>query len=142
MASPLPDDVRAVLDLPVFAHVGTINPDGSPHVSVVWIDRDGDDVVFSTAEGRVKPRNLRNDPRVSISLSPPDEPYGNIVLSGRAVVIEQAGFDLIDRLAKKYVGTERYEWATQGQIRVDVRVEIDHIAGYRRQVRDDTPNSG
>ena len=67
----IPDDIRALLTEPIFFHAATINPDGSPQVSVVWADLDGDLIRFSTAEGRAKPRNLRRDPRIAISFSPP-----------------------------------------------------------------------
>ncbi len=129
MSIPIPDDVAEVLRQPVFAHLATINPDGTPQVTVIWLDVEGDRIVFSTAEGRVKPRNLRRDPRVSLSLTPPGKPYRNIVIKGRAVVIEPRGFGLIDRLAHKYTGSDRYEWATPGQVRVDVEIEVDHISG-------------
>ena len=102
MPAAIPDDVRALLSEPIFYHAATINPDGSPQVSVVWADLEGDLLVFSTAEGRVKPRNLRRDPRIAISFSPPDNPYRNIVLTGRAVEVAQKGMDLIDRMARKY----------------------------------------
>jgi PPOX class probable F420-dependent enzyme len=129
MSSTLPDDVRALITEPIFFHVATINPDGSPQVSVVWADLDGDRFVFSTAEGRVKPRNLRRDPRISISFTVPDDPYRNIVLYGRAVEIENRGIDLIDRMARKYTDSDRYQWTRPGEVRVDVAVEVDRISG-------------
>jgi PPOX class probable F420-dependent enzyme len=129
MPVPIPDDVRAILDEPVFVHVATVNPDGSPHVSVVWIARDGDLLRFSTAEGRIKPRNLRNDPRVSLSFTPLDDPYRNITISGRASSIENNGYDLIDRLAGKYRGVESYEWAQPGEVRADVTITPERISG-------------
>lgn len=125
----IPDDVRALLSEPIFFHAATINPDGSPQLSVVWADIDGDVLRFSTAEGRAKPRNLRRDPRIAISFSPPDNPYRNIIINGRAVEIEQRGMDLIDHMARKYLGEDRYPWAQPGDIRVDVAVEIDRITG-------------
>lgn len=129
MSSTLPDDVRALITEPIFFHVATINPDGSPQVSVVWADLEGDRFVFSTAEGRVKPRNLRRDPRISISFTVPDDPYRNIVLYGRAVEIENRGIDLIDRMARKYTDSDRYQWTRPGEVRVDVAVEVDRISG-------------
>jgi PPOX class probable F420-dependent enzyme len=129
MPAHIPDDVRALLSEPIFFNVATVNPDGSPQISIVWGDIDGDRFVFSTAEGRAKPRNLRRDPRIAVSFSPPDQPYRNLVLHGRAVEIENRGMGLIDRMARKYVGTDRYEWAGPGQVRVDVVVEIDRVSG-------------
>jgi len=129
MPAAIPDDIRALLTEPIFFHAATINPDGSPQVSVVWADIDGDLLRFSTAEGRAKPRNLRRDPRIAISFSPPDQPYRNIVLNGRAVEIEQRGMDLIDCMARKYTDADRYQWSQPGEVRVDIAVEIDRITG-------------
>ncbi len=125
----IPDDVRALLSEPIFFHVATINANGSPQMSVVWMDIDDDLIRFSTAEGRAKPRNLRRDPRIAISFSPPDNPYRNIIINGRAVEIEQRGMDLIDHMARKYLGEDRYPWAQPGDVRVDVAVEVDRISG-------------
>jgi PPOX class probable F420-dependent enzyme len=125
----IPDDVRALLSEPIFFHVATTNPDGSPQVSVVWADVDGDLIRFSTVEGRAKPRNLRRDPRIAISFSPPDNPYRNIIIKGTAVEIEQRGMDLIDHMARKYTESDKYQWAEPGQVRVDMAVQVDGITG-------------
>lgn len=129
MPATIPNDVRALLTEPIFFHLATINPDGSPQVSVVWADLDGDLIRFSTAEGRAKPRNLRRDPRVSISFLAPDDSYRNIVITGRAVEIEQRGMDLIDHMARKYVGVDKYQWSQPGEVRVDVAIEVDKVTG-------------
>lgn len=129
MPATIPDDIRALLTEPIFFHVATVNPDGSPQVSVVWADLEGDRIVFSTAEGRAKPRNLRGDPRVSISFLAPDNAYRNVIITGRAVVIEQRGMELIDRMARKYTDSEKYEWSQPGEVRVDVAIEVDRITG-------------
>ena len=129
MSNPIPDDVRALLTEPIFFHAATINPDGSPQVSVVWADIDGDLIRFSTAEGRAKPRNLRRDPRIAISFSPPDDPYRNIVINGRAVEIEQRGMDLINRMARKYTDADSYQWSQPGEVRVDIAVAVDRVTG-------------
>lgn len=128
MPAPIPDDIRALLAEPIFFHAATTNADGSPQVSVVWADIDGDLLRFSTAEGRAKPRNLRRDPRIAISFSPPDEPYRNIVLNGRAVEIEQRGMDLIDHMARKYTDADSYQWSQPGEVRVDIAIQIDRIS--------------
>lgn len=129
MAAAIPDNIRALMTEPIFFHAATLNPDGSPQVSVVWGGLDGDRFVFSTAEGRAKPRNLRNDPRIAISFTLPENDYRNIVLNGRAVVIEQRGMALIDEMARKYTDADKYQWSQPGEVRVDVEVEIDRISG-------------
>ena len=125
----IPDDVRALLSEPLFVHAATLNADGSPQVSIIWADLDGDLIRFSTAEGRAKPRNLRRDPRIAISFTPPDNPYRNIVINGRAVEIEQRGMDLIDHMARKYTDHEEYPWSQPDEVRVDIAIEVDRITG-------------
>ena len=129
MPATIPDDIRAMLSEPIFFHAATLNPDGSPQVSIVWAGLDGDLIKFSTAEGRVKPRNLRNDPRIAISFTPPDNPYRNVVIYGRAVTVETNGMGLIDQMARKYTDADSYQWSQPGEVRVDVAVEIDRISG-------------
>jgi PPOX class probable F420-dependent enzyme len=124
----LPEDVKAALDERVFAHLATTMPDGSPQVSVVWIDREGDTLLFSTAEGRVKTENIRRDPRVALSFTTADD-YKNYVLRGRVTRFEPDGWWLIDRLARKYWG-EDYP-RPEGQIRVNGEIVIDKVGVNR-----------
>ena len=129
MGVQLPDDVKEILDAPVFVHLGTVNPDGSPQVSVVWIKRDGDLLRFSTAEGRVKARNLRDDPRVHLSFTPVDDPYRNITIRGNVTDLTTDGTWLIDELAEKYTGRFPYPWGQPGEVRLNVVVEPTSISG-------------
>jgi len=126
----LPEDIKAALDEKVYVHVATLNPDGSPQVSVVWIDRSGDAVLFSTAEGRVKPRNIAHDPRVALSWTPPDEPYKNIVMQGTVTKVATDGTWLIDQLANKYLDHESYQFGKPGEVRVNYEIEIDSISSW------------
>ncbi|MFQ5554162.1 MAG: PPOX class F420-dependent oxidoreductase [Acidimicrobiia bacterium] len=129
MGIAIPDDVREIVDSPIFAHIATIDDDGSPQLSVIWFERNGDTIRFSTVEGRAKPRNLRRDARCTISFAPLDNAYRNIVIRGRAVSLENAGMGMIDRLANKYLGVEKYEWSRPEEVRVDVTVEVERISG-------------
>jgi len=126
----LPDDIRSALDEKVFVHVATLNPDGSPQVSVVWMTRSGNTVLFSSAEGRIKPRNIANDPRVALSFSPPDDTATNIVMQGRVTKIAADGTWLIDELANKYLGHDSYQFAKPGEVRVNYEIEIDRISTW------------
>ena len=85
----LPDNVKAALDEKVFVHMATVMPDGSPQVSVIWIARDGDTLLFSTAEGRIKTENIRRDPRVALSFTTVGDEYVNHVLRGRVTKFGQ-----------------------------------------------------
>ena len=124
MASPthpsLTGDQVALLREKVLAHVATVMPDGSPHVTPVWVDTDGEAVLFNTAKGRVKHRNLSRDPRVAISVSAREDDYRTVVVRGRAELIDEGAIDHINRLARKYRGTD-YDLPA-GQERVIVRV--------------------
>lgn len=126
----LPDDIRSALDEKVFVHVATLNPDGSPQVSVVWMTRRDNTVLFSTAQGRVKPRNIANDPRVALSFSPPDNTGRNIVMQGRVAKIATDGTWLIDELANKYLEHDSYQFAKPGEVRVNYEIEIDSISTW------------
>lgn len=99
-----PAKLRELLDSPVFAMVATIQPDGSPHQSVVWVRRDGDDVLFFCAVGSRKEQNLRRDPRVSLLVSPPDAPYTYAAIHGTATFDSVPAHELREELTLKYVG--------------------------------------
>ncbi|MEA2057911.1 MAG: PPOX class F420-dependent oxidoreductase, partial [Actinomycetota bacterium] len=115
-----------------FAHLTTLDPDGSPQSTAMWITRDGDRIVFNTAQGRRKWRNLNRDPRVAISISSPGEPYRNWSIQGRVVEMRTSdGVAVIDRLAEKYLGEPKYPWLTPGMVRVTVIVEPTRIAANR-----------
>ncbi|MEU6148716.1 PPOX class F420-dependent oxidoreductase [Actinosynnema sp. NPDC047251] len=141
----LNDLVRARLAAPNFWHLATVNPDGSPQVTPMWVDLEGDLVMFNTALGRVKEENLRRDPRVSLSCVDAQNPYDRVEIRGRVVefVVGEEAEEAMDRLARKYVGTERYEWRVPGERRVMMLVEptkVRHVVGvepFRPGVLDD-----
>jgi PPOX class probable F420-dependent enzyme len=124
------DRTRRFLEAPNFASVATAMPDGAPHVSTVWIDVDGDDVLVNTGEGLVKTENVRRDPRVAISVfDQQDDPYEQVVIHGTVVDISTEGADdHIDRLTKKYMGLEEYPWREAGERRVILRIRPDRVS--------------
>ena len=107
-------------------HLATTNADGSPQVSPIWVERDGGVLRFSTAEGRAKARNLRRDPRLALSFVDPDDTEVGFSIRGRATAIEHRGWDLIDRLARLYRGTDGFR-RIEGMTRVDVDIEVDRV---------------
>lgn len=128
----LPDRLKDVLDAPVFAHLTTLDPDGSPQASAMWVTRDGDRIVMNTAKGRRKHRNMSGDPRVAISVSLPDDDYVNFSVQGRVVEMRESdGIEVIDALARKYTEHETYPWLTPGMVRVTVVIEPTRIASNR-----------
>ena len=76
-----------------FAQLATLMPDGSPHVSPVWCDYDGEHVIINSAKGRVKDRNMRRDPRVGLDIQDPDNPYRHLSIRGRVVSVDEKGAD-------------------------------------------------
>lgn len=125
----VPERLKEILDGPTFAHLVTLDPDGSPQASAMWVMRDGDFIVFNTAEGRRKWRNLKADPRVAVSISVPDEPYVNYSIQGQVIDMRTSdGVDVIDALARKYLEVETYPWLKPGDVRVTIVVEPTRIA--------------
>jgi len=120
---------RAIFDKKVLAHVATLGPDGAPQVTPVWVMLDGDDIVINTALGRAKARNLANDGRVAVSLTDPDDLYTAIVVRGSVTgFTTEGGDEVIDQLAKKYLGVDSYPMRREGEIRVTVRITPERIS--------------
>jgi PPOX class probable F420-dependent enzyme len=90
----------------VIAHLATVRPDGSPHAVPIFVATRGDQVVFLTGPHSRKARNLRQDPRVALSLTRVDNPFEPIVIRGRVVewIDGEAGWAIVDQIAMKYLG--------------------------------------
>lgn len=92
-----------------FAHLATVEPDGSPHVTPVWVDYDGQYILVNSAAGREKDRNMSERPIVALDILDPDNPYRYLAIQGRVVdITEQGAREHIDRLAQRYTGKEKY----------------------------------
>jgi PPOX class probable F420-dependent enzyme len=125
--SGLSDDAKELLRKPYHAWVTTVRPDGSLHGTVVWVDVDGDDVIFNTAIGRAKERHLRQDPRVSISVLDPNDAFHAVSVAGKARLEEEGADEVIDRLANKYLGVDTYPYRAPGERRITVRIPADSV---------------
>jgi PPOX class probable F420-dependent enzyme len=129
MPDTLSEKARQLIARPVLASLTTLNADGSPQITPLWVDLDGDDLLFNTAEGRVKARNLHRDPRVAVSVIDPDDPYNVVAVRGTVIDITTNGADEhIDSLAQKYLGVDTYPMRREGEVRIKVRVRTDRIA--------------
>ncbi|MFO7572345.1 MAG: PPOX class F420-dependent oxidoreductase [Gaiellaceae bacterium] len=113
---------RAFLEQPFVGIATDLRPDGSPHCTVVWVDVDDEGVSYNTARPRAKPRYIDNDPRVSLTVVDPQDPFRWITLDGVATLIDEGANDQIDRLSKKYTGREKYASHRDGETRVTVRI--------------------
>lgn len=126
----LGESQRAFLEQPFAAAVTTLRPDGSPHSTVVWVDVDDDGAMFNTAVGRAKERYLRNDPRLSILVVDPGDPYRWVAIGGTAELTTEGADDQIDKLAKKYLGKDEYPWRKATETRLKVRIHADRVESY------------
>lgn len=128
---PLPPKVKTMLQKPVFAHLATVMSEdgGGPQVSPVWVDVDGDTILVNSAEGRLKDKNLRKDKRVALSAIDPANAYHSIMIRGRVVDITNDGADAhIDKLAKKYLGKDRYPGHSPNEKRVIYKIEAEKVS--------------
>jgi PPOX class probable F420-dependent enzyme len=121
---PISDDARALLEQPLFASLATVGPDGHPQVTVVWLHVEDDRVVFNTAEGRAKHRNMAADPRVTVLLLDPANGYRYAELRGTVEMTTDGGDAGIDALAQKYLGTD-YPFRREGEVRVQCMMTVD-----------------
>ncbi len=126
MPTNLPDLGRQLADARTYAVLSTVNPDGSPQSSLIWIKRDGDDLVFSTIRGRRKTGNMERDPRVSVLLYDPANPFSYVEVRGTVSLDESDGRELIDELALKYNGAH-YPQEPEGPVRVVCRVRPTRV---------------
>jgi PPOX class probable F420-dependent enzyme len=129
MSVSLNEASRALIDGANFASIATLNPDGSPQASVVWVTRDGDDLLFSTVVGRQKERNLRRDPRVSVTIFDQQLPYSYIEVRGSVTMTPEGGRELINSLSHKYRG-EDYPVEPESTVRVVIRLTPQKVTGY------------
>ena len=124
----IPASHADILTKPAFANLATLNPDGSPQVTPVWVDFDGSHVIVNTARGRVKAKNLAREPRVALSIADPANPYRYLGIQGRVVEMTEKGGDAhIDKMAKKYLGKDSYPFRTAGEVRIVVKIEPDKV---------------
>jgi PPOX class probable F420-dependent enzyme len=129
----LSESAIKLIDGKNFANVAFVMENGRPHVSPVWVDREGDLVLVNTAEGRVKSRYLKEGSKVALSIFNQQNPYEKVVITGRVVESTKTGaFENIDKMAKKYLGAEKYPYHKPGDQRILVRIEPEHISKEMR----------
>jgi PPOX class probable F420-dependent enzyme len=129
MAIPFNDATLKLLDGKNYAILATLNADGSPQTSVVWVGRDGSDLLFSTVEGRVKHRNMLRDPRVSVTVLDSADPENYVELRGRVTMTPDIGRQVDTQLSWKYDGRDPGA-DRPGAVRVVVRMVVDRATGY------------
>jgi len=124
----IPEKYRDLFNKRAFASLATRMPNDEVQVTPVWVDVDNGTVLFNSARGRVKDQNVRRDPRVTLTLMDPDNPYRYMEIRGRVVDYTEQGADQhIDKLAKKYLGVDKYPYAKPGEVRVLYRVKPERV---------------
>jgi PPOX class probable F420-dependent enzyme len=127
----LSDDQKKFLEGKNFAFVATLNKDGSPQVTPTWVDTDGKYILINVTTTRQKARNVKRDPRVAVAVAEQNNPYSMITIQGRVVeqLLGKEAADHIDKMAKKYLGRERYS-GSPGEKRLLLKIEPLRIAGW------------
>lgn len=121
---PLQPEVKALLSRPNFAHLSTLMPDGSPNSTPVWIGLEGDHILLATGEQTLKARNLRRDPRLSLSVIDFHNPYEEVQIRGRAVDFrDDSDLAAMDKISHKYTGAPFPMRGGSGRIVIVIEVE-------------------
>jgi len=132
MDKPQMDLFNTYLDLfskKSFANIATLMKDGSPQVTPVWVDYDGEYILINTSKGRQKINNIIRDSRIALSIQDPDNPYRKLIVRGLVIEeTEQGADEHIDKLAKKYTGADTYQNRTPGMVRVILKIKPEHVS--------------
>jgi PPOX class probable F420-dependent enzyme len=129
MSQSIPDKYRDLFTKRAFASLATLMPDGSPQVTPVWVDLEGDLVLVNTARGRQKDKNMRRDSRVAMAIIDPENPYRYLEIRGRIAEITEEGADAhIDKMAKKYLGADKYPYRQPSETRVIFKIQPERVS--------------
>jgi PPOX class probable F420-dependent enzyme len=129
MPVKIPQSLRTMLEDKAYGHVVTFNAKGNPELTMVWMDVEGDELLFNTAEGRRKPDNIRRDPRVIVSVQDRNNPQAYAVFHGKGRVTDVGADEHIDKLAKRFLGADKYPYRRPSEKRLIVRIGVDRIGG-------------
>jgi PPOX class probable F420-dependent enzyme len=130
MPAEIPEKYLDLFSKRAFANLATVMPSGHPQVTPVWCDLEDGCVLINTARGRQKDRNIKRDPHVALAIVDPDNPYRYLEVRGQAEEVSEGGIadDQIDRMAKKYMGLDKYPYRQSGEKRVLYRVRPEHTS--------------
>ena len=134
---PLPDSVKKMIEAKSYANFATLMPDGFPHVVQTWVDHDGDLVLINTNAGSQKHKNAERNSKVGLDICDPSNPYYMASIRGTVSEITFDGADeQIDRMAKKYLGEDKYPRRQPGMRRILIKIQPTHvIAPYEDSAR-------
>jgi PPOX class probable F420-dependent enzyme len=130
MSASIPSQFLDLFEKKAFGSLATLMPDGTLQVTPVWVDFDGKRVIVNSARGRRKDRNMNAGASVALAIMDPDNPYRYLEVRGRvAEVTEQGADEHIDRMAKKYLGQDKYPFRQPGEVRVIYRIDPTAASG-------------
>jgi PPOX class probable F420-dependent enzyme len=123
VSEPISAGFEKLLREPAYCQLATLMADGSPQITQVWVETDGEHVLINTADHRQKTKNVRRDPRVAVNVVDPTNAWRLAMVRGRVVEITTEGADrLIDELAKKYLGADSYPFRDPAEVRVTLKI--------------------
>jgi PPOX class probable F420-dependent enzyme len=129
MADKIPAAFKDLFAKVAYANLATIMPDGSPQVTPVWFDYDGECLRINSAKGRIKDKNMRRNKRVAVSIQDPDNAYRYLAVRGNIEEITEQGADAhIDSLAKKYLDKDKYPFRGPGEVRVIYKIRPEKVS--------------
>jgi PPOX class probable F420-dependent enzyme len=123
----IPKSHRDVFEAESYGHFATTMPDGSPHVTPVWVDHEGGEyVLVNTARGHRKEKNLRRDPRAAVSVTDPEDPYRYVCVRGPVELTAEGATEHVNELARRYLGVDEYPNLDE-ESRVIVRIAAENV---------------
>jgi PPOX class probable F420-dependent enzyme len=129
MAGVIPENYKDLFEKKAFANLATVNADGTPQVTPVWVDYDGDYVLVNSARGRRKDKNMERNRAVALSIQDPDNPYRYLEVRGSVAEITEQNADThIDKMAKKYIGQDKYPWSRPDEVRVIYKIKPERTS--------------
>lgn len=129
MAGVIPENYKDLFEKKAFANLATVNADGTPQVTPVWVDYDGDYVLVNSARGRRKDKNMERNRAVALSIQDPDNPYRYLEVRGSVAEITEENADKhIDKMAKKYIGQDKYPWSKPDEVRVIYKIKPERTS--------------
>lgn len=129
MAGVIPENYKDLFEKKAFANLATVNADGTPQVTPVWVDYDGDYILVNSARGRRKDKNMERNRAVALSIQDPDNPYRYLEVRGSVAEITEENADKhIDKMAKKYIGQDKYPWSKPDEVRVIYKIKPERTS--------------
>lgn len=129
MSAKIPDEFLDLFQKPAFGHLATLMRDGTPQVTPVWVDFDGEHILINSRQGRLKNNNMSQRAAVAIDIVDPQNPYRYITIRGRVVAITEDGAaEQLDRLTQRYLNKDHYPWYQPGEVRSIFKILPEHVA--------------